>query len=499
MNFMLRHSLLLNAFLGLGRLAHAQEKVDPNYFGIQVVDEATSRGVPLVELRTVNGIVHVTDSAGWVAFREPQLMDREVYFAVKSPGYEHPKDGFGFRGVRLVTKPGWTATIKVKRINVAERLYRITGAGIYRDSLLLGLKAPMPEPNLTTLGQDSVQAVPYRGKLFWLWGDTNLANYPLGNFHTTAATSPLPGKPGCRPDAGIALTYFADAKKPERPRRMVPLQVPGVVWLFGLLTVRDDAGAETLLAHFTRRKSLAEQLEHGLVRFDDAAGVFQKIRTDDLMETWRFPRGNAVRVKASDGDYFYFAAPFSHTRVRADWKALLDPNQYEALTFDAKGGSYRWQRTAAPTTQADEQQLLRAGALPENQARYELIDAVGGASITMHGASINWNDYRKKWVLIGVERGGKDAPSLLGEVWYAEADSVAGPWRKALKVASHPKYSFYNPRHHAFFDEEGGRVIYFEGTYTHTFSGNQNPTPRYDYNQLMYRFDLADERLKALR
>src|SRR6476646_6889085 len=33
------------------------------YFRINVVDEHSGRGVPLVELRTVNGIVHVTDSA----------------------------------------------------------------------------------------------------------------------------------------------------------------------------------------------------------------------------------------------------------------------------------------------------------------------------------------------------------------------------------------------------------------------------------------------------
>ena len=45
------------------------------------------------------------------------------------------------------------------------------------------------------------------------------------------------------------------------------------------------------------------------------------------------------------------------------------------------------------------------------------------------------------------------------------------------------------------FDKDGGRVIYFEGTYTHTFSGNPEPTPRYDYNQIMYRLDLADPRL----
>jgi len=32
----------------------------------------------------------------------------------------------------------------------------------------------------------------------------------------------------------------------------------------------------------------------------------------------------------------------------------------------------------------------------------------------------------------------------------------------------------------------------FEGTYTSTFSGNKDPTPRYDYNQVMYQMDLAD-------
>jgi hypothetical protein len=38
-------------------------------------------------------------------------------------------------------------------------------------------------------------------------------------------------------------------------------------------------------------------------------------------------------------------------------------------------------------------------------------------------------------------------------------------------------------------------VIFFEGTYTHTFAGNPDPTPRYDYNQVMYKLDLGDPRL----
>ena len=74
--------------------------------------------------------------------------------------------------------------------------------------------------------------------------------------------------------------------------------------------------------------------------------------------------------------------------------------------------------------------------------------------------------------------------------------SPAGPWHSAVKIASHPRYSFYNPVHHAFLDAEGGRIIYFQGTYSLEFSGNPLAPARYDYNQVMYRLDLSDERLE---
>jgi hypothetical protein len=85
--------------------------------------------------------------------------------------------------------------------------------------------------------------------------------------------------------------------------------------------------------------------------------------------------------------------------------------------------------------------------------------------------------------------------SMLGEIWYAEADSPVGPWVYATKVVSHEKYSFYNPKQNSMFSRKGSKHLYFEGTYTHTFSGTEHRTPRYDYNQIMYRLDLADERL----
>ena len=84
-------------------------------------------------------------------------------------------------------------------------------------------------------------------------------------------------------------------------------------------------------------------------------------------------------------------------------------------------------------------------------------------------------------------------PSFLGEVWYAEADSPIGPWVYARKVVTHDRYSFYNPKIHDEFSDS--RHIYFEGTYTTTFSGNPIPTPRYEYNQIMYRLDRDDPRL----
>ena len=90
-----------------------------------------------------------------------------------------------------------------------------------------------------------------------------------------------------------------------------------------------------------------------------------------------------------------------------------------------------------------------------------------------------------------------DNPHSLFEIWFAEAPSPIGPWTSAKKIVTHNKMDFYNPTQHPFFDEEAGRIIYFEGTYTHTFSKNEQRTPRYDYNQIMYRLDLADERLKA--
>lgn len=480
----------LSGRIALGLLAALSVRAESPYFGIHVVDEATGRGIPLMELRTVNDIRCVTDNAGWVAFKEPGLMGREVFFRIEGPGYSKQKDGFGNAGVRVTPRANETATVKLKRDIIAERIGRTTGQGLFRDSELLGLPCALPNLNKGgVMGQDSVQAVVYHGRLFWLWGDTNVPEYPLGNYRTTCATSAL----NVDPEKGIAFDYFMDPKEPKRLRKMMPIEAEGAVWMFGLLTVTNDEGKEVLLAHYGRYRGLQPAEDHGIAKFNDERGVFEKVVELEKPEGWRHLRGNAVRVKEADGDYFYFAFPFCHSRVKATYRDVTTLASYEALRFDQNTHEWKWQKDADPTTQDDEAKLLKDGSMKPTEARFQLTDIAGGKSVQCHHSSVAWNDYRKKFIAIISEKGG--GPSFLGEVWYSESDSPAGPWRKAVKVASHPRYSYYNPVHHAFLDRDGGKTIYFEGTYSLEFSGNPIAPARYDYNELMYRLDLSDPRL----
>ncbi len=474
-------------------------------FSVQVVDEATGRGVPLVELETMDNQLYVTDSAGRVAFHEPGQMGRPVWFSMRSHGYEFPTDGFGMTGQRFTTQPGGGAVMKIKRLNIAERLCRLTGQGIYRDSVLLGEPVPLAEP-LTdgdVVGQDSVQAVVYRGRIFWLWGDTMRMSYPLGNFRTSCAWSDLPEKGGLPPAQGVNFHYFTGAD--GFAKEMCPLErKPGVVWLFGLAVVRDEKGGERLIAHYARRSGLEKLLEHGVAVFNDEEEIFERAVHLPLEEKWRFPQGRVTPVHEGDTDYLYFGDAGPCIRVPARLREVCDPASYEAWSCLGKTDPIRradgtlnwaWRKDAPPVESPEEARLVQRKLIKPEECRVLPEDAATHQRITLHEGSVYWNEFRKRWVLIAVQHGGW--PSFLGEIWYAEATAPTGPWTKAVKIATHDRYSFYNPTQHPFFDEDGGRQIYFEGTYSFTFSGRKDRTPHYDYNQILYRLDLADPRLKG--
>jgi hypothetical protein len=467
---------------------------------VRVADAATGRGVPLVELETVNGLLFVTDNAGRVAFHEPGLMGREVFFTVRGHGYEVAKDGFGIAGARVTPRAGAVAEIKLTRKNVAERLCRLTGEGLYRDSVLLGHPTPpaSPHPGLV-VGQDSVQAAVFGGKVYWFWGDTQRMSYPLGLFRTAGATTPH--DPTFDPAGGIPFDYFVD--RSGFARAMMPLaeQPEGVIWISGVCVVPDATGQERLAAHYSRRKGLAGEFEQGIAVFDLAKAIFEPARQLPLSETWRHPSGHPIPYEADGTKWLLFGSPTPNVRVPATLEAVLDPARYEtfACTPSADGPPvWRWQNEQPPTDSKTEIGWVKEGRIKPEHARFCPADAASPTDrVQLHSGTVRWNEHRKRWVLVAGQIGGK--PSLLGEVWYAEAREPTGPFVVAVKVATHDKQTFYNVCHHAFLDRDGGRAIHFEGTYTNDFSGNPHKTPRYNYNQVLYRLDLDAPQLRAAR
>ena len=484
----------------------SQEGVAP--YGIEVVDRATGRGIPLVELRTTNGILYVTDSAGRVAFDEPGLLGGKVWFHVHSHGYEPPRDGFGFEGVVLSTKPGGRVRLELERINIAQRLYRITGQGIYRDTILLGEEPPWPQPPLRggVMGQDSVVTARLGERILWFWGDTNRARYPLGLFEVAGGWSLPPDAGGLDPDVGIDLHYYTG--KDGFARAMCPIEGPGPTWIGGLMVV-DGGGREILVAHYVRVESLGKLLERGIARWNAELEVLEKWRELPI-ETQLHPSGHPVPVRDGGRSWFVFPAPYPQVRVPATIAAIGDPAAYEGFTClvagsewdpdspeierDAEGRVvWDWKPGTEPVGEEREKALVRRGHLSERETLPRLRDVETGEPVVAHNGSIRWNPHRRRWVWIVGESPGS---SLLGEIWYAEADTLIGPWVPARKIVTHDDYSFYNVAQHDFLAKESGRILYFEGTYTRTFSGAKVPTPRYDYNQVMYRLDLDDPWLR---
>lgn len=435
-----------------------------DWFGIRTVDAETGRPVPLVELETVNRRLFVSDNGGWIALQEPGLLRQRVWFTVRAHGYEVPADGFGSRGRAIDMQPGGRAEIRLTRRQPAERVARLTGEGCWRDSLLLGELVPATATalNAQVFGQDSVQTARLGDQRFWFWGDTQRASYPLGHFHTAGATT----APAFDPEQGVTYDYFTGPDGFSRGVARLP--DPGMVWLDGVLTAPAAGGSEVLLAHYSRMKSLAERIEHGLMEWRPASNTFVKTLAWPAGETWRHPAGQALRVTRADGDWFYFAQPFCTVRVPAAAEAVRDPARYEAWTGEPGG----WTRDGPPR-RAEEYDLREAN----------------GRRVRLHAGSVASNAFARQWVLLAVEQGGET--SFLGEVWLATAPAPEGPWRLRVKVATHDRYSFYNPVHHPFLDRDGGRIIYFEGTFAETFSGAPRAMPGADYNQVLYRLDLA--------
>lgn len=472
------------------------KKTESPYFKIRVIDQETKLGVPMVGLVPLSQEKYYTDSNGFIAFREPGLMNKKVYFEVLSEGYEYPLSLEGKRSVNLFCKPGDSVVVKVRRKSVAERLYRSTGLGIYRDSKLLEEDIPIENPliNAEVLGQDSNLATLYRGKIFWVWGDTFLPPHYNGNFSVAAATSLLPQDGGLDPNMGVNYKYFVNNN--GESKSMIKLKKPGYVWFDWIATLKDKEGNEKLYAKYANVNAYFQNYERGIAIFNDDKELFESYKNIpqwlDETHTCHHP----FKGFENEKEFIYFTSVFDFKKVEAKIEKVVSPNDYYAFTCLKEGTKfdpdnvqldrdsngkliYGWKRNSDPIGIRNQENLIASGKIDPHEAWLQLTDITTGDRVTeISRGSISWNSFRKKWIMIS---GAKD-------IWFSEADTPLGPWVYARKVAQHKSF-FYNPTHHSFLDQNGGKDIFFEGTFT-KFLSEEERVPGYDYNQLVYKLSL---------
>lgn len=429
---------------------------------IEVIEQGSGWPVPGVELRTVHGVRFVSDNAGVIAFDLPELLGQETWFTVSGHGYGVKADGFGYKGVRLRPASGQKLTITVERRILAQRLGRLTGAGLFAESQKVGEHLAWRDGPVQ--GCDSIVNARFEGKQFWFWGDTNLAKYPLGIFNVSAATT-ADFVPPARPPLQVRFDYFQNAQGTARGVADVPGDGP--TWIWGAATLKDAQGREHLVASAVKVRGNMEAYRWDLVEWDRSAQKFLPVLTfwtksPEHPKAPKVPDGHALKWRDDQGkEWLLYCNPFPTLRCPATYEAWKDSSTWENLTPD---------RT---------------------------ILTPAGKKIEAHGGDLAWHPWSQRWLLLFTQKGGDS--SFLGEIWLASAPSPTGPWTGARKVASHDNYTFYNPVLHPEAFRGDSPVIHFEGTYVTTFTNNQQPTPRWDYNQVLYQVDLSQPAFQAAK
>jgi hypothetical protein len=242
----------------------------------------------------------------------------------------------------------------------------------------------------------------------------------------------------------------------------------GPTWLSGFVSLPDKTGTARLVASYVKITPPLEAYESGLCVWNDATANFERLRivwtkSAAAPQPPPTPLGHPVFWQdAQRKAWVLFGNPLPTLRCPATFEAWQDSAQWETLTPAAS-----------------------------------LVSAADAQPVKPHSGSLAWNAHRQRWVTVFMEHFGK--PSAFGELWYAEAATPTGPWGRAVKILSHQNYTFYNPRLHPEFTPADSPILLFEGTYTMTFADRPAPTPRYDYNQVLYRLDLDDPALAPAR
>lgn len=450
-------------------------------FGIHVVDESNGRGIPMATVRLANGATHLTDSAGWVRIDEPGLMHRKLRIEVNSPGYGLAAEDSDSNSLLVQLAASGDAVIKLVRLDIAERAYRITGAGIYRDSELLGREVPLPSGSFSSglLSASGTQRITLGKKVLWCWRDALLSHERIPSLGVVGAFSQIPDSGGLDPTQGVHFSYLPTGS--DQVESLLIAEEPGIMWIEGLASVQDENGADAVVAHYVRQGSKGERAEHGIALWTEEQR-FERIVVLGEEYEWQFPSGQAVRQRTNEQDWCYFASPFCHVRCPARLDAVRNPAAYQALTWDSSAKAPVWQQTLPPMTQRDESSWVAEGRVQHPHTQVE--DHATRKPVPVLDASIEWNPHHHCYIMI--------AASVDGDIWMAESTQIEGPWQRAIRIVNAEPGMCTKPVQHPFMNQEGGRIIWFETALLDTNA------PRYDGNELMHRLDLDDPRLKPV-
>jgi hypothetical protein len=449
-------------------------------YGLQVIDEADGRGIPMATVRLGDGSVSVTDSAGWVHLAEPGLAGHRVRLQITAPGYTLPENDRGQPDVAVDLTPQGEGEVKLIRLDIARRIYRVTGSGIYRDSELLGKDVPLPLRNQAVglLSATGVQRAQLGNQVLWLWRDTRLAHESTAAVLVRGAFSDLPGAGGLDPTQGIHFSFLTGAK--DGLKSLLQGDEPSAAWIEGLTAVEDQDGRPVLAAHYVLEATKAHPREHGIAIWT-ADKRFERVVVLGEEYLWQFPAGQAVTVEDEEVRRCYFANPFCNVRCPATLEAIRNPAAYEALTRPP--GDNRdpiWQQTLPPMTQREESTWIAEGRVTTPLGQVE--DHATGKAVPIAHASIHWNAYHRCYAMI--------ASSIDGDLWLSTSARPIGPWKKAVRVVQAMSGRCTEPVQHPFMSQEGGRIIWFESALVDTGAA------RYEQNQVMHRLDMDDPRLQ---
>ncbi len=430
-------------------------------------------------VRLSNGVEHITDSAGWIRIEEPGLMHSRILVDVSSPGYRMPPGDKSAAGLEIALSPASEITVPLVRVDIAQRIYRVTGTGIYRDSELLKREVPLPLGNHAAglVSAWGVQRAALGTKVLWCWRQALLSNERNPSLNVVGAWSDHPEHGGLDPTQGIHYSYHTSGS--DQAHSLLTADEPGGIWMEGLTSVPDESGKLQLVAHYTREGTKGERAEHGIAIWTEQKRFERIVILGDEYE-WQFPAGQCVTRRGEDAEWCYFAAPFCRVRCPARLDAVRNPGSYQALAWDRNQQKHTWQQERPPLTQREESVGVADGSITQPLTQVE--NATTRRPVSIQESSIEWNPHHRCYVMI--------ASSADGDLWFSESPHIQGPWKNAIRILSADPGKCAAPVQHPFMNQEGGRIIWFETAYL------ESSLPRYDGTELMYRLDLADLRLK---